>query len=207
MNWETLMCFGDSITIGARSYCGYPEYAGAELQKTLGNKWNVINHSVSGYTAIDLARYITGHFSNLRDFAPGIVTILIGTNDVKKNTGKEDFRIAYEQVVLKAMLLAPSKNVVLIRIPAFPRNIAYPYNYGMNALIHEFNNVISRIAGEWKLRVMDLAVHDNDLYDGVHLSAQGSANCGQQLAQFIKADKGITAQEGEQDARFIALHG
>ncbi len=46
MNWETLMCFGDSITIGARSYCGYPEYAGNYLEKELGNKWNIINHAI-----------------------------------------------------------------------------------------------------------------------------------------------------------------
>ncbi len=65
MNWETLMCFGDSITIGARSYCGYPEYTGFSLQKELGNYWNVINHAISGHTAIDLNRYITVNFHNL----------------------------------------------------------------------------------------------------------------------------------------------
>jgi lysophospholipase L1-like esterase len=90
MNWETLMCFGDSITIGARSYCGYPEYAGSVLEKEIGNKWNVINHSVSGYTAIDLHRYISDNYNNLSSFTPSIVTILIGTNDIKNGTSLEN---------------------------------------------------------------------------------------------------------------------
>ncbi len=207
MNWETLMCFGDSITIGARSYCGYPEYAAAGLQQELGNKWNVINHAISGYTAMDLARYMTAHFSNLKQFAPGLVTVLIGTNDVKKNTSQRDFRIAYEQVVLKAMLIAPEKNVVLIRIPRFPRNISYPYNYAMNATIDRFNSIIEEIARDWKLHLMELKVRDEDLYDGVHLNAEGSASCGAQLASFIKADKGLDREDDGEDARFIALHG
>jgi len=205
MNWETLMCFGDSITIGARSYCGYPEYAGHELETALGNKWNVINHAVSGYTAMDLARSITPAFSNLKEFAPGIISILIGTNDVKKNTAPPDFRIAYEQVVLKARLLAPNGNVVLLRIPNFPQNVAYPYNYGMNTTVDKFNEIIGEIATAAGLRMMDLQLSEADLYDGVHLNAEGSRQAGRQLATFIKKDKGIGVQS-EVSSRLIKLN-
>lgn len=41
MNWETLLCMGDSITIGSRSYLGYPEYAGHYLSTETNKKWNV----------------------------------------------------------------------------------------------------------------------------------------------------------------------
>lgn len=67
MNWETYIAFGDSITIGARTYLGYPELVGDKLSGRLNKHWNVINHSVSGFKAIDLARYIDKHFSSLQE--------------------------------------------------------------------------------------------------------------------------------------------
>jgi lysophospholipase L1-like esterase len=191
MNWETLMCFGDSITIGARSYCGYPEYCGSELEEKIGNRWNVINHAVSGYTSMDLARYMTTHFNNLKQFFPGITTILIGTNDVKCGTSLKDFEIAYRQVILKALLMSPNKNVVLINIPSFPRNIAYPYNYKMNELVQKYNSIIGSLSTEFKLRNTSFEISEADLFDGVHLNAAGSLNVGRQLAAFIAQDKGI----------------
>lgn len=105
MNWETFMCLGDSITIGARSYCSYPEYAANELEKEIGNHWILINHATTGFTAIDLSRSIANNFNNLKNFQPSIITILIGTNDVKTNTSGEDFTIALNQIVLKANLI------------------------------------------------------------------------------------------------------
>ncbi|HET6245060.1 MAG TPA: SGNH/GDSL hydrolase family protein, partial [Bacteroidia bacterium] len=170
MNWETLMCFGDSITIGARSYCGYPEYAGNLLEKKLGNNWNVINLAVCGYTAMDLARYISSNFSNLKQFEPGIISILIGTNDVKKNTLPSDFEIAYRQVILKALLLSCNRNVVLIKLPFFPKNVAYPYNFGMNNKVDSCNEIIDQLAVNYNLRAMEFHLNDADLFDGVHLN-------------------------------------
>jgi lysophospholipase L1-like esterase len=207
MNWETLMCFGDSITIGARSYCGYPEYAANKLKKELNNRWNVINHAISGYTTMDLARYITANFNNLHQFAPGLITILIGTNDVKKNTRPEDFRIAYEQVVLKALLIAPNKNVVLIRIPYFPKNVAYPYNFSMNGKVKIFNDIINEIAAENNLRLTEFNITEADLFDGVHLNSTGALNVGEQLAEFIKQDKGHGFEDFGDNYKVIALNG
>jgi lysophospholipase L1-like esterase len=207
MNWETLMCFGDSITIGARSYCGYPEYTADFLEKSCGNNWNVINHAISGYTSMDLARYITANFNNLKQFAPGIVTVLIGTNDVKCNTSPEDFAIAYKQVIVKAMLISPSKNIVLIKIPSFPRNVAYPYTFAMNSRVETFNGIISEIAKKFKLRTLELQLSDEDLFDGVHLNAVGSAHAGRQLASFIEADRGVLSEQHEKIINLRAVNG
>lgn len=191
MNWETLMCFGDSITIGARSYCGYPEYAGSVLEKEIGNKWNVINHSVSGYTAIDLHRYISDNYNNLSSFTPSIVTILVGTNDIKNGTSIENYEIAYNQIIIKSKLIAMKSNVVLISIPSFPKKVMYPYNFGMNKNVNEYNDLIDSMSLKHKLRVFKFNISEDDLFDGVHLNEQGSRNTGNQLADFILADKGI----------------
>jgi len=184
------MCFGDSITIGARSYCGYPEYTGNFLEQDLGNKWNVINHAVSRYTAMDLARYITANFSNLKQFEPGVISVLIGTNDVKLNTAPSDYKIALEQVILKSMMMAQLKNVVLIKIPSLPKKVSYPYLYSMNERIITLNQIIQDVSAAHGLRTLELQLSDADLFDGVHLNAAGSKNAGQQLARFILADKG-----------------
>jgi len=185
------MCFGDSITIGARSYCGYPEYAGNYLEKELGNKWNIINHAISGYTAMDLHRYITNNFANLSAFTPSIVSVMIGTNDIKNNTSCEDFEIAYNQVLIKAKLIAMKRNVLMIKIPYLPQKVMYPYNFKMNEKITVFNEMLSAIAEDHKVRIAEFRISEEELFDGVHLNDLGSKNFGKQLAEYILLDKGI----------------
>jgi lysophospholipase L1-like esterase len=191
MNWETLMCLGDSITIGARSYCSYPEYAAAELEKEIGNHWIIINHATSGFTAIDLSRSITANFNNLKKFQPSIITVLIGTNDVKSNVPSEDFEIALNQIVLKAKLIVQNKNVVLMTLPFFPEGIMYPYKYGMNSKIEEFNTIIKSMAKKHGIRTTSFEISTNDLFDGVHLNSDGAKKVGRQLCDYILKDKGI----------------
>ena len=82
MNWETLRCYGDSITFGARTYLGYPEYCSQTLQAKTEKLWNTQNIAVSGYTVLDLLRHIDQHplFVSKHN-CPEVVTVLIGTND------------------------------------------------------------------------------------------------------------------------------
>jgi lysophospholipase L1-like esterase len=190
VNWETLLCLGDSITFGARSYCAYPDYAGAALEKTLRNHWQVVTYAVNGYTAMDLQRYITENFSNIKQYDAGVVSLLIGTNDVKKNTDINDFEIAYRQILLKIKLLAPSKRIFIIKIPHLPAGLAYPYTFEMNDTVTAFNNLLEKLAHEYQARLIEFELREEDLFDGIHLTAQGSYHVGQQLAAFILEDKG-----------------
>jgi lysophospholipase L1-like esterase len=190
MNWETILCLGDSITNGARSYCAYPDYAGSILETTLGNRWQVVSYAVNGYTAMDLNRYITANYANIKQFDAGVVSLLIGTNDVKKGTDIHDFEIAYRQVLLKAKLLAPSKRLFMIKIPSFPPGVAYPYNFDMNKTVDAYNQLLEKLAVEYRVRLVAFELEEDDLFDGVHLSTKGSKSTGQQLARFILQDKG-----------------
>jgi lysophospholipase L1-like esterase len=207
MNWETLMCLGDSITIGSRSYCGYPEYAGYYLEKALGNKWNVINHSVSGYTAMDLARSLSADMPALKSHAPGIITILAGTNDVKKDTPPDLFRISYGQCILKSRLIAQEKNVVLVTIPRFTPKVTYPYAYAMNEKVDRFNAIISELAASEGLRTFTFSFSETDFTDGVHLSEAGALTAGQQLSAYVLADKGIGLVVEQRIPEFIPRNG
>ncbi len=190
MNWETLLCLGDSITFGARSYCAYPDYAGAALEKTLKNHWQTVTYAINGHTAMDLQRLITANFFNIKQYDAGVVSVLIGTNDIKKNTPIADYEIAYRQILLKIKLLAPGKRVFMIKIPSFPEGVAYPYTFEMNNTITVYNELLEKLAVEFKAKLVEFDLVEGDLFDGVHLSTQGSYNAGQQLAKFILQDKG-----------------
>lgn len=185
MNWETIMCFGDSITIGSRSMLAYPEYCGDFLSKSTNKKWNVINHAKAGYTTIDLARSINENFFNLKNCNPEIATIMIGTNDLKCNTSIEDFKIAYNQVLIKARLIVGNSNVILFKIPTLIDGVMLPYKIEMNEKMEEFNDYIQSVGDKEGLLVKEFAVKADDFYDGVHLNESGSREWGRQIAKLI----------------------
>lgn len=191
MNWETLICFGDSITAGARSYLGYPEYAGNLLTGKLNKDWNIINYSANGLTTIGLVRSVNEQLSSLRCYDASMISVLIGTNDLKENITQEEFSIAYSQLVVKLKLICSSNHIVLIKIPRFIAGIMYPYHINMNEKLDQFNSVIEDIARKQKLKLFEFNISSEDFFDGVHLNESGSRKCGSQLAQFILSDKGI----------------
>lgn len=191
MNWETLLCFGDSITFGARSYLGYPEICGNILQKTLQKNWNVINHSTNGFTTIDLVRSIDGNYANMQNVFPSIISVMIGTNDIKAVTEPEEFEIAYNLLITKLKLLAVNNNILILKIPGFTNKVFYPYTYSMNTRISIFNESIKRIADRNEIKCIELIFGENDFFDGVHLNSQGCFTAAHQLALHILKDKGI----------------
>lgn len=185
MNWETIMCFGDSITIGSRSMLAYPEYCGYFLSKSTNKKWNVINHAKAGYKTIDLARSINENFFNLKNCNPEIATIMIGTNDLKSNSSIEDFKIAYNQVLIKVRLIVGNSNIILFKIPTLVEGVMLPYKIEMNERMKEFNDYIQSVGDKEGLLVEEFIVNPDDFYDGVHLNATGSRNWGKQIAKLI----------------------
>lgn len=191
MNWETLFSLGDSITIGARSYLGYPEYAAPILEEKTGRFWHIVNHATSGFTTADLGRSLTPLIPHYQSFKPGIVSLLIGTNDLKNGTSLDNFELAYNQVIIKARLISQNNNLILLTIPSFPKGVMYPYNINMNERVPEFNAVIQKLGKRHNLRVFSFELAEELLWDGVHLNEMGSRNFGNQLAGFILKDRGI----------------
>ena len=191
MNWETLLAFGDSITYGARSYLGYPEICGDILGVKLDKKWHVINHATNGYNTMDLIRSINPLMDNYKNSYPSIITVMIGTNDIKMNVCINDFRIAYNQLIVKLKLFSIGNNILLLKIPRFTQKVFYPYNYSMNEKVNEFNSCIEQLAVENDLRCFDFNLKEDDFFDGVHLNSKGCQTVAQQLSSFILKDKGI----------------
>jgi len=191
MNWETLLSFGDSITFGARSYLGYPEICGNILEKKLDKNWHVINHSNNGYTTMDLIRSINPTLENYKNNFPSIITVMIGTNDVKTHVSLDDFRIAFKQLIIKMRLLSVNDNIILLKIPRFTKKVFYPYNYSMNEKIKEYNLCIETLGTEKKLQCYEFEFADDDFFDGVHLNGKGCHTAAIQLSNLILKDKGF----------------
>lgn len=192
MNWETYLALGDSITKGARTYLGYPELVGHSLNTHLSSQWNVVNHSVCGFKAIDLARSIDQNFSSLKEKRACISTILVGTNDIKERTAPADFAIALDQVILKARLLTIGGNVIVIAIPSFHKGITYPYSINMNEHVASLNEHIKELSARRGVRMVSIDHTAEDFTDGVHLNDKGIATFSTQLAGHILKDKGMT---------------
>lgn len=184
-NWETLLCLGDSITIGARSYLGYPDHCAAFLSKRTGRSWNVMNHAVNGFRVIDLARELDLRWPAIKACAPSICTIMIGTNDLKGPTSSNDFAIAYTALVLKARLLMGNLHVMLFEIPPLGEDMMLPYRSDMLEPLATFNGIIRRIAEEQNVYLQRMEVEPDHYFDGVHLSMRGAEHWGEQLSEKI----------------------
>jgi len=145
----------------------------------------VVNHATSGITTIELVRSVADNFHNLISHQPNVITILIGTNDLKSDTLVSDFEIAYAQLIVKAKLILKTKNIVLFEIPELQKGVMLPYNISMKQKVLEFNKVIQQLGKEHQLMVKKFSAEQNDFYDGVHLNETGSKNWGYQLADII----------------------
>ena len=195
MNWETLLCWGDSITIGSRSYLCYPEYAANSLATATDRQWHAITHAVCGYTTCDLNRSLAPEIGKMKDLAPGLLAIMIGTNDLKSPTAIEPFRIAYSQLLIKARLVCSPNQILLFEIPELRTGVMYPYLVSMNATVKKYNTVIREMADQFGVRTMHADLEDRHLFDGVHLNEIGSEHVGSQLAAKVLKDRGIISPQ------------
>lgn len=191
MNWETLLSFGDSITIGSRTYLGYPEYASELLRQATQTEWNTFNYAKAGITTVELHRMMSADFAHLKQLSPELITVLVGTNDAKKGISSANFAIAYRQVILKARLIAPEATLLVFSIPPLQKGVKLPYTRAMNAVIEEYNDIIKTIGESFRVPVVELELSDKHFGDGVHLNEAGIAKMGQQIADYILKLRGI----------------
>ena len=191
MNWQTLLCLGDSITIGSRSYLGYPEACCGFLRSKLQQRWHAVNFATAGYRAIDLARAMDRSFTHLQSAKPGVVALLIGTNDAKQPTPPAAFAEAYEQILVKARLIAGHGNIIVIPPPRLESGMLYPYLPAMNSVLEGYEQIIRAKAEEHGVRTFRFDVRPEHFFDGVHLNDAGVQACGEQLGAFILNDKGF----------------
>lgn len=173
MNYQKVLCIGDSQTFGARTYGCYPLHLARILTAKTPYAWQTINRSTNGHTARDLWFRLPGELDAVRHVFQ--TCLLIGTNDVGEGKPLELFTEYYRQI-LRALCIAGMKAVYCAEIPpihadghvffsrdTIERRLAF--NAAIRQVVEEFPNA-------WLTKLGEL---DRDCYeDPVHFNEAGN---------------------------------
>ena len=112
------VALGDSYTIGTGAYSpahSWPSIIAERLKQQTGQEVELTNPAVNGFTTRDL---IDKELPLLRRLKPGLVTILIGVNDLVRERTPEDYRASLAQIYDEvAAQKVPDGHVFAISIP------------------------------------------------------------------------------------------
>jgi lysophospholipase L1-like esterase len=179
--WDYVLCFGDSLTYGARDEFGrgYPAELADILHENTGQVWICFNEGVNGETSSDLLRRsprtIRGH-SEAR-----VVTLLIGTNDTKLPTPAHIYKSNITQILQIARVTRG--HVVLGLLPPLKFNPNYSQE---NAhYIDLYNGIIKELANAQSLKLADFTDMGEFLIDGVHFGNKGYKEMARRWADTI----------------------
>jgi lysophospholipase L1-like esterase len=174
-----LACVGDSITqgVGAEKGRSWPD----QLQRLLGEKWQVRNFGVSGSTLMDAGDkpyQQEGAFRKAIAFAPDVVVIILGTNDTKPQNWKhkDTFTADYQDLIGRFAALASKPRIFI----SYPPYIAGKGNFGISEenTVAEFP-LIDAAAKATGATIIDvhaaLAGKDALIPDRVHPNNEGMA--------------------------------
>ncbi len=165
-------CLGDSLT----EITGYPE----ELQVLLGTDYHVEKFGVIGATILfntDRPFLNQSAFSSAKDFDPGIVVIMLGTNDARTNiyASSDNLEVDFKTLVnsIKAFASTP-KVFVALPPPLFNNTLSLSVENLENGVIPR----IRAVSNELQLPLIDvynaLSGHPEYFPDGVHPDQSGT---------------------------------
>jgi lysophospholipase L1-like esterase len=184
MDYQKIICWGDSQTFGARSYGCYPLYLCKYLTEGTRYAWRAINFSTNGHTARDLWFRLAGELSTLQDVYQACV--LIGTNDVGRNSPLDLFEEYYRQI-LTSLELSGIRVAFCGEIPPiWPDGHAF-FSSDTAARRTEYNERVSKVVEESSIgRLVKFPGLIADCYtDPVHLNEKGNALLGRAYADAV----------------------
>jgi lysophospholipase L1-like esterase len=102
MNYQNLICLGDSLAFGARTYGCFPLLLGKRLTEQSSYQWRVMNVSRNGATARSLWFSLNDGTLRLDDVY--LACLLIGTNDASADSPPDAFAEYYRQIIRTLVL-------------------------------------------------------------------------------------------------------
>lgn len=175
-------CVGNSITYGSgiaqRDSLSYP----AQLQRMLGDDFEVRNFGVSGRTLLkkgDHPYWQEKAFDEVQAWKPHMVVIMLGTNDTKPQNWQygDEFESDYHAFLQVFKSLSPTPAIwAALPVPIFKAN---RYHIRDSVLQLELP-IIRRVAASEKVKLLDLhtALENDGQYfpDGVHPDKDGAGD-------------------------------
>ena len=204
-------CVGNSITEGYG--LGWQEDYPFQLQKLLGDAYDVQNFGVSGMTFANkspndnMSYWNTDKFKAALASSPDIVVIELGTNDSKYFTdncienGQPTYNYNYGQYE-KEQLYKDYEALIdtFAHLPTSPRIIATLQPYSNNcgwgimdtAIVNQINPIIQEVATRKGVEIIDLHSQFNTpawfLPDSVHPNATGAIELAKIIEKHILPD-------------------
>lgn len=186
MDYQKIVCWGDSQTFGARSYGNYPLYLAQTLSSETRYTWQAINISTNGHTVRDLWFRFTQDLPALKDVHQAC--ILIGANDVGNETPIDLFEEYYRQL-LTGLQLNGFKVIHCGEIPPiWPDGHAY-FPVATRVARHAYNERVIKVVESSKngnlVRLSNLTA---DCYtDPVHFNEAGNRVVARAFASAVMA--------------------
>lgn len=168
----TYAALGDSLTAGVGTDTYEEVWPYLLAQKLTGDSRQVLlnNHSIPGAMASDVIDKLLPEAIKEN---PGLVTLLIGANDIHNEVSAKEFRQNYEEI-LSRLKQETKAAIYVINIPfigseelMFP-----PYQRVFEMRTKEFNSIIKDLAEKYSVQYIDLYGPTVDLFkkSGDHYS-------------------------------------
>ena len=212
MATKTILCYGDSNTWGSvpivsmdniQRFSRDERWPGV-LRKELGAGYEVIEEGCSGRTTvwddpIEGDRNGKTHLPHiLHTHQPlDLVTIMLGTNDLKVRFGVGAWDIAQSAGVLVSMvrtqfyMVGKTPQVLLIAPPPVPDDIPELFHemlLGAGEKSRAFGRFFRQVADQFGCGFLDAGeIIETSRIDGVHLDADAHARLGQAVARSVRA--------------------
>ena len=178
----TLVCLGDSITAKEKDPEGILKLT-PRLQQNLSN-WNIINSGVGGENTRGALNRLP---TDVLNYSPDLVTVLLGTADASENKGitireyEDNLTSIVRQITPQKTLLITSPPIDEARLAA--RKKAFPQaNFVTIATLEKYVEVATKVAHSTQSHYLDLwsQMRWQPNYkkllkakDGVHFNQQG----------------------------------
>ncbi len=186
-----IACVGDSITEGMtidwQSENAYP----AQLDKMLGEGYEVMNLGRSSTTMMingNFPYWTAKEFTDVFRYHPDVIVIKLGTNDAKLNQwDPKSYRESYLRTIDTFMTISPRPRIILCK--AVPP-VRTRWQITDSVVSGEVNPIIEDIAHERNLELIDLYTavgHDTTLYarDGIHPNKEGAKRIAETVTKHL----------------------
>ena len=180
---DNIVFLGDSITESFDFEKYFPEY-------------NIINSGVWSDRTDNASRRLK---SDVLDYNPKKVFILLGINDVGYDRTNDDITNRIKSIILKIQDTCPQSEIYLLSV--YPLNISdfetwyTPMEYDINVIVDDLNVMLYKLARELKVEYIDVSKYlkntNNELkkeytIEGIHLTDAAYAKISEVLVEYLE---------------------